>query len=40
MATVTRDELKFRVWTGNVNIMYPVLIDWTNGKLQPAWRCI
>ena len=40
MATVTRDVLKFRVWTGNVNIIYPVLIDWTNGKLQPAWRCI
>ena len=34
------DVLKFRVWTGNFNIVYPVLINWITGKLQPAWRCI
>jgi hypothetical protein len=38
-AAVTRDVLKFRVWTGNVNIIYPVQIDWMNGRLAPAWRC-
>jgi hypothetical protein len=38
-ATVVRDVLKFRVWTGNFNIIYPVLINWITGKLQPAWRC-
>jgi len=40
MATVMHDVLKFRVWTGNFNIVYPVLINWISGKLQPAWRCI
>jgi hypothetical protein len=39
-ATVMHDVLKFRVWTGNFNIVYPVLINWITGKLQPAWRCI
>lgn len=38
--TVMNDVLKFRVWTGNFNIVYPVLINWITGKLQPAWRCI
>jgi hypothetical protein len=38
--TVMRDVLKFRVWTGNLNIVYPVLINWITGKLQPAWRCL
>jgi hypothetical protein len=39
-ATVMHDVLKFRLWTGNVNIVYPVLVNWIAGKLQPAWRCI
>jgi hypothetical protein len=39
-ATVMNDVLKFRVWTGNFNIVYPVLINWITGKLQPASRCI
>jgi hypothetical protein len=34
------DVLKFRVWTGNFSIVYPVLINWITGKLQPAWRCL
>ena len=38
--TVMRDILKFRLWTGNVNIVYPVLINWITGTLQPAWRCL
>lgn len=38
--TVMRDVLKFRLWTGNLNIVYPVLINWITGKLQPAWRCL
>jgi hypothetical protein len=37
---VMNDVLRFRVWTGNFNIVYPVLINWITGKLQPAWRCI
>ena len=39
-ATVVRDVLKFRVWTGNFNFVYPVQINWITGKLQPAWRCL
>ena len=39
-ATVVHDVLKFRMWTGNFNIVYPVLINWITGKLQPAGRCI
>jgi hypothetical protein len=38
--TVTRDVLKFRTWTGNFNIVYPVQIDWIAGKLEPAWHCL
>jgi hypothetical protein len=38
--TVMHDVLKFRVWTGNFSIVYPVLINWITGKLQPAWRCL
>jgi hypothetical protein len=37
--TVRRDVMKFRLWTGNFNIVYPVLINWVSGSLQPAWRC-
>lgn len=39
-ALVVRDVLKFRLWTGNFNITYPVQINWVTGKLQPAWRCL
>lgn len=39
-ATAMHDVLKFRLWTGHFNIVYPVLINWITGKLQPAWRCI
>ncbi|HSB75104.1 MAG TPA: hypothetical protein VLC12_05595 [Terriglobales bacterium] len=38
-APVTRDVLNFRVWTGNFNIIYPVLIDWIQAKVRPAWTC-
>ncbi|HKU27049.1 MAG TPA: hypothetical protein VJQ54_16355 [Candidatus Sulfotelmatobacter sp.] len=37
--TVTRDVLNFRVWTGNFSIIYPVLIDWIQAKVRPAWTC-
>jgi hypothetical protein len=38
--TTMHDILRFRVWAGNFSILYPVLINWITGKLQPAWRCI
>jgi hypothetical protein len=34
------DIMKFRVWTGNFNIIYPVRINWITGRLEPAWRCL
>ncbi len=34
------DVLKFRVWTGNFDIEYPVLINWIAGRVEPAMRCL
>lgn len=34
------DILKFKVWTGNFFIMYPVRINWITGQLEPRWRCM
>jgi len=33
------DTLRFRVWTGNFFAVYPVLVDWSKAKLEPARRC-
>jgi hypothetical protein len=37
---VMSDILKFKIWTGNFNIIYPVLINWIDGKVEPSWRCL
>jgi hypothetical protein len=37
---VMHDILRFKVWTGNFHIIYPVLINWITGNLQPAERCL
>ncbi len=34
------DILKFKVWTGNFFVVYPVRINWITGKLEPARRCL
>ncbi len=34
------DILRFRMWTGNFNILYPVLINWITGKVEPSWHCL
>ncbi len=34
------DILRFKVWTGNFFVEYPVRINWITGKLEPARRCI
>jgi hypothetical protein len=39
MMTMT-DFLRFKVWTGNFFIMYPVLINWISGRLEPGRRCM
>ena len=33
------DVLQFRVWTSNVFVVIPVLVDWMQAKMAPAWRC-
>jgi len=38
--TVLNDVLRFRLWTGNFSIVYPVLINWITGKLEPSWHCL
>lgn len=38
--TVSRDILKFRMWTGNFNIIYGVTIDWMQATVRPAWTCM
>ena len=37
---VSHDVLKFRVWTGNVSIIYGVMIDWIQGRVRPEWTCL
>lgn len=34
------DILKFKIWTGNFFVMYPVRINWITGSLEPALRCV
>jgi hypothetical protein len=34
------DVFEFRVWTGNFYVMVPVTVDWGQGKLAPAQRCL
>jgi hypothetical protein len=36
---VSHDVLKFRMWTGNFNIHYSVIIDWLQAKVRPEWIC-
>jgi hypothetical protein len=37
---VMNDVLRFRIWTGNVDITYSVLINWIMGRVEPGWRCV
>lgn len=37
---VMNDVLRFRLWTGNLNIIYPVLINWITAKVEPSWKCM
>ena len=38
--TTMHDVLRFRLWTGSFSIVYPVLVNWITGKLEPAARCL
>jgi hypothetical protein len=33
------EVLQFRLWTSNVFVIVPVLVDWLQAKVRPAWRC-
>lgn len=33
------DALEFKVWTGHCRMIYPVRVDWAQGKLKPAQEC-
>jgi hypothetical protein len=33
------DVLQFRVWTSNFFVVIPVLVDWMQAKMRPAWQC-
>jgi hypothetical protein len=33
------DVVEFKVWTGHCRLIYPVRVDWTQGKLTPAQEC-
>jgi hypothetical protein len=34
------DILKFKIWTGNFYVIYPVRINWITGSLEPGLRCM
>jgi hypothetical protein len=33
------DALQFRIWTGHFRLIYPVRVDWAEGKMTPAQAC-
>jgi hypothetical protein len=33
------DALQFRIWTGHFRMIYPVRVDWAEGKMTPAEPC-
>ncbi len=33
------DALEFRLWTGNFRLIFPLRVDWAQGKLMPAQPC-
>jgi len=33
------DALQFRIWTGHFRMIYPIRVDWAEGKMTPAQPC-
>jgi hypothetical protein len=33
------DEVDFKIWTGHCRIIFPIRVDWNEGKLTPAQDC-
>jgi hypothetical protein len=33
------DVVEFKVWTGHCRLIFPVRVDWTQGRLTPAQEC-
>jgi hypothetical protein len=34
------DVVEFKVWTGHCRVVFPVRVDWAQGKLAPAQECV
>ena len=34
------DAFEFKVWTGHCRLVFPVRVDWSQGKLSPAQECL
>jgi hypothetical protein len=34
------DIVEFKVWTGHCRLIFPVHVDWAQGKLSPAQECV
>lgn len=34
------DAVEFRVWSGHFRLIYPLRVDWAQGKLSPAQECV
>ena len=34
------DAVEFKVWTGHCRMIFPVRVDWTQGKLSPVQECV
>jgi len=34
------DVMEFKVWSGHCRLIYPIRVDWANGKLTPVEECV
>jgi hypothetical protein len=34
------DIVEFKVWTGHCRLVFPIRVDWAQGKLTPAQQCL
>ncbi len=34
------DVVEFKVWTGHCRLVFPIRVDWAQGKLTPAQQCL
>jgi hypothetical protein len=34
------DVVEFKIWTGHCRLVFPIRVDWAQGKLSPAQQCL